>query len=276
LKIFCPLGLVKSAKPTSGSTGRSTTQVISGAALRPPRQESEFDGQSGPRPRRVASFTTRSRRAHRAQAMHMGQGSHGVERVQPRSEYELSLPHPAGSCASRGGRGDRVLAPPCSGRASIVRRPSWRRSQLRTAPDLASRALARSTLPGHASLSDRKPIREGFSSARRLREESESAIFSTSETQENISLVPSKGLEPPHRCRYMDLNHARLPIPPRWQSGLQCSGGPKAAVTGRTPLFYRHVRACQTNSRRVAAFLCVPASSGLEILISHTGRSSPA
>jgi hypothetical protein len=28
--------------------------------------------------------------------------------------------------------------------------------------------------------------------------------------------VPSKGLEPPHRCRYMDLNHARLPIPPRW------------------------------------------------------------
>src|SRR5713226_4418000 len=34
------------------------------------------------------------------------------------------------------------------------------------------------------------------------------------------SLVPSKGLEPPHRCRYMDLNHARLPIPPRWQSGL--------------------------------------------------------
>jgi hypothetical protein len=29
--------------------------------------------------------------------------------------------------------------------------------------------------------------------------------------------VPSKGLEPPHRCRYMDLNHARLPIPPRWQ-----------------------------------------------------------
>jgi hypothetical protein len=29
--------------------------------------------------------------------------------------------------------------------------------------------------------------------------------------------VPSKGLEPPHPCGYMDLNHARLPIPPRWQ-----------------------------------------------------------
>src|SRR5271166_2767909 len=30
---------------------------------------------------------------------------------------------------------------------------------------------------------------------------------------ENI-LVPKKGLEPPHPCGYMDLNHARLPIPP--------------------------------------------------------------
>jgi len=28
---------------------------------------------------------------------------------------------------------------------------------------------------------------------------------------------------------------------------LQCSGGPKAAVSGRpTPLFYRHVTSCQT------------------------------
>ena len=33
-------------------------------------------------------------------------------------------------------------------------------------------------------------------------------------------LVPSKGLEPPHPCEYMDLNHARLPIPPRWHCGL--------------------------------------------------------
>ena len=28
------------------------------------------------------------------------------------------------------------------------------------------------------------------------------------------TLVPKKGLEPPHPCGYMDLNHARLPIPP--------------------------------------------------------------
>src|SRR5437868_12836427 len=30
----------------------------------------------------------------------------------------------------------------------------------------------------------------------------------------NYLLVPKKGLEPPHPCEYMDLNHARLPIPP--------------------------------------------------------------
>src|SRR6202041_2453087 len=43
-------------------------------------------------------------------------------------------------------------------------------------------------------------------------------------------LVPSKGLEPPHPCEYMDLNHARLPIPPRWQVDSKCSNGLKAAV----------------------------------------------
>jgi hypothetical protein len=30
----------------------------------------------------------------------------------------------------------------------------------------------------------------------------------------NYLMVPKKGLEPPHPCEYMDLNHARLPIPP--------------------------------------------------------------
>jgi hypothetical protein len=29
-----------------------------------------------------------------------------------------------------------------------------------------------------------------------------------------LIMVPKKGLEPPHPCGYMDLNHARLPIPP--------------------------------------------------------------
>src|SRR5271163_1869803 len=68
--------------------------------------------------------------------------------------------------------------------------------------------------------------------------------------QEKI-LVPSKGLEPPHRCRYMDLNHARLPIPPRWQSELQCSGGPKAAVSGRlTYLFLQPVNGLSNHLTR--------------------------
>src|SRR5579875_3070112 len=30
----------------------------------------------------------------------------------------------------------------------------------------------------------------------------------------SADFVPTKGLEPPHPCEYMDLNHARLPIPP--------------------------------------------------------------
>src|SRR5579863_2791849 len=39
-----------------------------------------------------------------------------------------------------------------------------------------------------------------------------------------IYLVPKKGLEPPHPCEYVDLNHARLPIPPL-RHGRDCSGG---------------------------------------------------
>ena len=31
---------------------------------------------------------------------------------------------------------------------------------------------------------------------------------------DSVTVVPKKGLEPPHPCEYMDLNHARLPIPP--------------------------------------------------------------
>ena len=33
-------------------------------------------------------------------------------------------------------------------------------------------------------------------------------------SQAALLLVPKRGLEPPHPCEYMDLNHARLPIPP--------------------------------------------------------------
>ena len=44
------------------------------------------------------------------------------------------------------------------------------------------------------------------------------------------TVVPSKGLEPPHPCEYMDLNHARLPIPPRWQKT-----GMRPSAPGRVP-----------------------------------------
>ena len=36
-----------------------------------------------------------------------------------------------------------------------------------------------------------------------------------------LYLVRMKGLEPPHPCGYMDLNHARLPIPPHPHSRLK-------------------------------------------------------
>ena len=59
-------------------------------------------------------------------------------------------------------------------------------------------------------------------------EKSENSRFRKLETHQNVRtavrkpsiplnlkyLVPKKGLEPPHPCEYMDLNHARLPIPP--------------------------------------------------------------
>src|SRR5579863_1108924 len=51
------------------------------------------------------------------------------------------------------------------------------------------------------------------------------------------SLVPSKGLEPPHPCAYMDLNHARLPIPPRWQVNLHSSGD-QSSPRQEDQLFY--------------------------------------
>ena len=44
-------------------------------------------------------------------------------------------------------------------------------------------------------------------------------------------LVPKKGLEPPHPCEYMDLNHARLPIPPLRHSEIQRGAGWAAVVS---------------------------------------------
>ena len=47
-------------------------------------------------------------------------------------------------------------------------------------------------------------------------------------------MVPKKGLEPPHPCEYMDLNHARLPIPPLRHL---CCARPNPALR-REILFY--------------------------------------
>ena len=45
-------------------------------------------------------------------------------------------------------------------------------------------------------------------------------------------LVPKKGLEPPHPCEYVDLNHARLPIPPlRHGTQVQRSAEPAASLS---------------------------------------------
>ena len=51
------------------------------------------------------------------------------------------------------------------------------------------------------------------------------------------SLVPKKGLEPSHPCEYMDLNHARLPIPPLRLTSNRCPPHPlrEALVFQRRP-----------------------------------------
>jgi hypothetical protein len=53
-----------------------------------------------------------------------------------------------------------------------------------------------------------------------------------------MHLVPSKGLEPPHPCEYMDLNHARLPIPPRWQVTLHSSGDQRSPCQEDLPVYF--------------------------------------
>jgi hypothetical protein len=48
------------------------------------------------------------------------------------------------------------------------------------------------------------------------------------------NLVPKKGLEPPHPCEYMDLNHARLPIPPLRHDTIQ-----RDRLDRQQPLVYK-------------------------------------
>ena len=55
-------------------------------------------------------------------------------------------------------------------------------------------------------------------------------------------LVPKKGLEPPHPCEYMDLNHARLPIPPLRPVFQRLAARQK--ISG-SPYSYKDSRCCQ-------------------------------
>ena len=59
-------------------------------------------------------------------------------------------------------------------------------------------------------------------------------------------LVPKKGLEPPHPCGYMDLNHARLPIPPLRQVDYVARQLKELPVRKNNPPFYRRFLTCQT------------------------------
>ena len=61
-----------------------------------------------------------------------------------------------------------------------------------------------------------------------------------------LDLVPKKGLEPPHPCGYMDLNHARLPIPPLRQVTALRSSLAGCCQEELEVLFYRGSRVCQT------------------------------
>jgi hypothetical protein len=49
-----------------------------------------------------------------------------------------------------------------------------------------------------------------------------------------VFMVPKKGLEPPHPCEYMDLNHARLPIPPLRHDRIQ-----RDRLDRQQPLVYK-------------------------------------
>jgi hypothetical protein len=59
--------------------------------------------------------------------------------------------------------------------------------------------------------------------------------------------VPKKGLEPPHPCEYMDLNHARLPIPPLRHNRIQLG-----LLDKQQPLVYKSQTRCQTGERLTA------------------------
>src|SRR5271163_286364 len=80
-------------------------------------------------------------------------------------------------------------------------------------------------------------------------------LVSVTKTPDKKTLVPSKGLEPPHPCGYMDLNHARLPIPPRWQKVIRYGAAIRSAFRREPQLiFYRGILRCQTLELQAPGF----------------------
>jgi hypothetical protein len=73
-------------------------------------------------------------------------------------------------------------------------------------------------------------------------------VAAPAEPLHNKVVVPKKGLEPPHPCGYMDLNHARLPIPPLRPATALWGG--HAALKGKRlrDYSYKAYTACQTST----------------------------
>ena len=86
--------------------------------------------------------------------------------------------------------------------------------------------------------------------------------------------MPSKGLEPPHPCGYMDLNHARLPIPPRWQKVMRLHGDLCGSPSGENHKRYstgawlavKHRNACEDS----AATLNYPSSLAVMVILAFS------
>src|ERR1700679_2647753 len=72
-------------------------------------------------------------------------------------------------------------------------------------------------------------------------------------------LVPKGGLEPPHPCEYMDLNHARLPIPPLRHWACPAHREDKPVVS---PQSFKHRRPCQLRPACLTLSRLAPHAAG--------------
>jgi hypothetical protein len=83
--------------------------------------------------------------------------------------------------------------------------------------------------------------------------------------------VPKKGLEPPHPCGYMDLNHARLPIPPLRQKVFAATCSLPVRKELRV-IFYRGTAGCQTSPAGLHRFSVCPRTIEATIAMSHSDK----